>query len=384
MQDKSYRIIHLIQRYLTGNLSFNEVEELEIWFSEKKGREQWFDDICKGYGATERYTFYKSLDAEGAYLRFKKNTQSRNIHRKQYLNYAAVAILLLAVGSFFFLRKPNDIPFNKVGEVESSKYYKAYLTLSSGEKLVLTAGDSSRVLQTGVKVVAVGNSISCNSEGNSRLETNYNTLSTPRGGEYGICLCDSSWIHLNASTELQFPKTFCRDERVVKLLSGEAFFQIAKDDQRPFFVEVNNIRIRVYGTQFNINVKSDGEIETVLVEGSVDIENDHTKLCKMKPGQLSLVSTDGSLLALQDVDVELYISWTKGVYLFDEVSLELLMSQLSLWYDIDVTFKEPELKKFQITGRFEKYQSIESILNSLKYITGYDFHYDNRQIIISK
>lgn len=163
----------------------------------------------------------------------------------------------------------------------------------------------------------------------------YNTISTPRGGQYQVVLADGSSVWLNSESFLRFPTDFMGKERRVEI-SGEAYFEIVKNKAMPFVVSINGAEVQVLGTHFNVKAyKDETLLKTTLLEGSVKFVAGHTTLT-LKPGQQSQLKEDGDVNVLSGVDVDKVVAWKNGYFDFDGEDLATITKQLSRWYDIEV------------------------------------------------
>lgn len=183
----------------------------------------------------------------------------------------------------------------------------------------------------------------------------YNTLVVPAGGFYPIELSDGTQVWINSESELRFPVKFLSGKREV-FLKGEALFVVKRDSTKPFIVNINNASIEVLGTTFNVNTYADNQcIYTTLVNGSIKfISNKNKQEVTLKPGTQSVTDTITGNTSIREVDVKNYISWREGRFIFDEMSLELIMCQLQRWYDIDVFYQNSMIKKHKFRRSEER------------------------------
>ena len=194
-------------------------------------------------------------------------------------------------------------------------------------------------------------------------QTEYNTLSTNTDRKYDIVLEDGTHVYLNASSRLTYPLVFPADKRVVRL-EGEAYFEIAKDARRPFFVETDRLKVQQYGTSFNLRNYRESPVEVVLIEGSVEV---HTsgKHHMLKPGQLASYNAQGDTLRVQDVNTALYTAWHTGQVTFNECPLRDIVKVLSQWYSIQIEFADGQIEQELFTGRISRQENLLNILESL-------------------
>ena len=213
-------------------------------------------------------------------------------------------------------------------------------------------------------------------------ELQYNILRVPRGGEYSVVLGDGTSVCLNSESELRYPVQFDRGERRV-FLRGEGYFEVAKDVKRPFFVNADKLKIRVYGTSFNVNTYNLANVETVLVEGKIGIQETNSDVeYSVMPGQLALYNREKGTMEIRDVDVRPYVAWKEHEFMFDNESLEEIMNTLSLWYDVDVFFQTASLKQLHFTGHLGRYEEVSHILDAISGVTQVKFSVKGRTIIV--
>ena len=215
-------------------------------------------------------------------------------------------------------------------------------------------------------------------------EKQHYELITPRGGEFKITLPDGTFVHLNSNSKLRFPKNFAPDKREI-FLSGEAYFEVSKDTNKPFLVIAEDVQVKVYGTTFNINTLLGNQIQTTLVKGSVGIRvQDSSQEYILKPSQQAIVEkTDGNI-TIREVDTTPYTAWTEGIFLFDNERLETILDKLALWYDVELFYQNESVKDVRFTGYLKRYDNIDVILNAIESTVSATFHIKERTIIINK
>ncbi|WP_372775824.1 FecR family protein [Mangrovibacterium sp.] len=221
---------------------------------------------------------------------------------------------------------------------------------------------------------------------------------TPPGVKSELRLPDGTSIILNSETKIEYPSNFTTKERRV-VLSGEAFFDVAKDKARPFIVDLGKIGVEVLGTKFNVsNYPDESRTEVVLAEGKVNlIENDRNRqkiLAKMNSGEQVVFEKQTGKLFLEEVEVDRYISWIDGLLIFREDNMEKVVRSLERWYKVDITIETPEIKDYIFTGTF-KQETIIQILDLLKRTSPIDYRivqseklkngtYGKQRIILTK
>ena len=206
-----------------------------------------------------------------------------------------------------------------------------------------------------------------------------NRLEIPRGGEFKIKLADGTEVWLNAETELRYPTVFSSLERRVKL-QGEGYFKVAKNEKQPFIVEVGDIEIKVYGTQFNISTQNKDNIETVLVSGSVSIRH-HDQEIHLTPSQKAAYTSSGKL-TIEEVDVLPYITWKDGNFMFQNESLESIMNKLARWYDLDVFYLNEQTKNIHLSGMMARYKEVSELFHYFEKISTARFIIKGRTVTV--
>lgn len=228
--------------------------------------------------------------------------------------------------------------------------------LKNQEKVVIS--NDSIIQQNGE--ININNSI--------KDSVSYSNLVVPKQSTYTIELSDGTVVRINANSKLRFPNKFVGETREVTM-EGEAFFDVAKDSKKPFIVNYKNIKIEVFGTQFNIDTYSKDIVKTFLVKGSVGVRFNH-KLTMMSPNQLSEINeitNSNTISNITNNDSENIVGWLDGFFIFNNVEVKEVIKILSTWYqvklNIDVNLND------RITARYKRDTPLEEIVESLKIIT---------------
>lgn len=373
-------IIGLIVGYLLGELDASRQEELREWLGQKTKNRLFFEKICAERTFLSRWRQRDKIDPEKAIRIFDRRTKGeKRIKPVRLILYAAAVTVLFAVGmAFWFL----DGTEKTVNVAESGMICpgenKAILILSDGKKMDLQEQDSLAVnLGEGNSAINKNNCLVY--QGNTAAYLQYHELQVPRGGEYQVTLADGTIVHLNSASSLIYPVVFGNGSRKVKL-SGEAYFEVAKSDL-PFYVEMDGLTVRVYGTCFNINGHFNERIQTALVEGKVSVLVDGKEYL-MKPSQLADLDLRTGRIDIRDADLSAAIAWTKGLFVFDNRTLEEIMQVLSRWYDVEVFFQDAALQKLHFTGSVERYEQIDLILKALSGSVGVKINKQGRTLTI--
>lgn len=203
-------------------------------------------------------------------------------------------------------------------------------------------------------------------------------VSVPRGASFERSLVDGTRVVINASTELSYPKMFEGNQREVELL-GEAYFEVAHDASAPFVVNTPSGSIEVLGTHFNVVAESDKTTVT-LAEGSVRLHFGDREFL-MKPGEHARIRSNGEI-DVRHVNTENYTSWSTGVYDFTDATLDEIVRQLSLWYDVKIEIKDQNTAEALFTGVIERHESLQQALKMLTTISDLEIEVKDNVILI--
>lgn len=281
-------------------------------------------------------------------LREKMNTSSKTKESSVFglfnwkkIAVAASVLVAIGIGTHVLFQKSDQSPVavaSKGSDDKEPGKTGAILTLSNGSKIVLDSAGNGLLANQNNTAVSKKNGGVVYTAG-SDAQAVYNTMTTPRARQYNLELSDGTKVWLNASSSITFPTSFAANERKV-ILTGEAYFEVAKDKKRPFRVSVNDMQVNVLGTHFNINAYDDeAAVNTTLLEGSVLLTEKGKKVL-LKPGQQAQKQKSGVIIVNDNVNLDEVMGWKNGVFYFDNASLQTVLRQLSRWYDVDVVFEK--------------------------------------------
>ncbi|HEY9195949.1 MAG TPA: FecR domain-containing protein, partial [Mucilaginibacter sp.] len=266
---------------------------------------------------------------------------------------------------------------------------KAILTLANGKKISLTDARKGQIInQQGILIskTASGQLVYTivddgKTGANSPAEMQYNTMETPRGGQFQLLLPDGTRVWLNAASSLKYPVNFtASSERKVEL-SGEAYFEVTHNKERPFRVVTSRQVVEVLGTHFNVNAYADEpNTKTTLLEGAVKVTGG-ANTALLKPGQEANL-TDNFKVA--DVDTDEAIAWKNGYFRFDDERLETIMRKISRWYNVDVVYQDNDVKDDLFAAVTTRFADISTLLKIMEQTGDEHFSVEGAKIIISK
>lgn len=380
------RINYLVRQYATNKATDEEIEQLFEWLRLNKEDEVLQMQLEEMAASTSSDASYDPAYWEPVIKQIlqTERTPVRSIG-KRWMRYAAAVILIVGVGgtTFFLINKSkpekpvasnaklgNDLPPGKDGAV---------LTLSDGSKVLLDSIGNGVVSTQGSATITIHNNSVVYKDNAATNEAVYNTMSTPNGRQYQLVLPDGSKVWLNAASSITYPTAFNGRERNVTI-TGEAYFEIAKNQSKPFHVKVNDMDVQVLGTRFNINSYGDeSQINTTLLDGGVKVSRNQ-QACVLKPGQQASMNSS-ELKVVNNVNLEQVMAWKNGLFDFEHASLKSVVSQLARWYDLDVKY-EGTVSTRTFRGKITRDLSLMQVLAILKDVEVH-FNVEGRTLVVT-
>lgn len=298
---------------------------------------------------------------------------------------AVAATVLLVIGGGLFYFTNSGRPGNEIQPGAN----KAYLTLANGQKISLNdAGSGELAKEAGVEITkTTDGQVIYSSTSDAQHHTDLmNTIETPKGGQYQVRLPDGSRVWLNAESKLIYPVSFAKRGRREVSLTGEAYFEISKDENHPFIVKSAGQEVAVLGTHFNLSSYPDETVtKTTLLEGAVQVANHSNKTVVLKPGQQAVVDREHLLeIQVKEVkDLEMAIAWKNGNFYFVNESLEGVMKKIARWYDLEVIF-QGNAGEIRMGGLISRKVVLSQVLELLEETTSCDFKVEGRKVLIRK
>lgn len=260
---------------------------------------------------------------------------------------------------------------------------KAILTLAGGETIELDSFSSKALVMQGDARLQIDKGkliYDLTTTETKRSAILQNTISTPAGGEYQAVLPDGTKVWLNAASSISFPVAFTGGERRVAI-TGEVYFEVAKNKEQPFFVKAKEVSVKVLGTHFNVSAYSDDQqVNTTLLEGSVLVAKDgNTSL--LKPGEQAKVSDYGKAIEVRKIDMEEILAWKNGYFFFNHEPLESVMKKMSRWYDVEIVYKG-DLNGKKFDGTISRMDNIQQMIAALELTKTAHFAIEGRRVIV--
>lgn len=383
-KDRNY-IVNLILTSFTGEANEHQKEELDCWLKADKRNQALYERLQDKHYIGEQLQEYRKYDSSERWKRthsFTKKKQS--IYKKLFPYAAATAVLILGI-SFLWqrnLESKEELPVNISEKQITQGDSKASLTLEDGTVISLSK-DGDCLLRTaeGENFENDGQSLLYKQNDNLPQKAKWHILSIPRrGGEYVLILADGTKVTLNADSRIRYPDHFTENERRVELY-GEAYFEVAKDNTKPFIVSTDTMNIRVLGTSFNVKAYPEERQQATLVEGNVQITCGNL-LKNIKAGEQ--VTIKDNKLLVKNVNVHLYTAWIKQRFVFEDEHLEDVLRKLERWYDIKVIIKDASVKNIRFTGNLPKYENLDKVLKMLELTTNIKFNIEKNILFVSR
>ena len=381
-KDKFDRQVTLLRKYYSGTLEKREKQEFREMLKDRN-LENVFRQLSQGDILAEKLEEYKQYDARKAFGKFSRQQKSLR-HKKRIiriLTAAAVVVLLLGMSWLLNLGLPEvEVVPPAQQETIRPGSYKAILRLTNGETVNLER-DSMQVLEkNGTQISYAEGKITYRSTPQIQ-ELAYNELIVPIGGECHVLLDDGTEVWLNAGSRLKYPVAFLGEKRKV-IFSGEAFFEVKKDS-RPFIVSMETGDVTVLGTSFGIRAYPGETDYTTLVTGKVCFQSKENESVILSPGEQAVLHLAGRL-EKREVNVEEYVGWKDGLFVFRNETLSEIMKILGRWYGVNVIFLDDSLKELEYTGNLERYDSINTFLQLLKRLKEVHYEIKGNTVVLYK
>jgi len=301
---------------------------------------------------------------------------------------AAAVLLMMVAGAFYFLKPVQQGQVEEIskkvapkGDIAPPNANLAVLTLADGTKVYLdSVGNGTLAQQDGIAITKQDDG-QIAYQGNASGVVTYNTLSLPKGSKpFRIVLSDGTHVWLNAASSITYPTAFTGKERKVNM-TGEAYFEVAKNAAMPFMVSHNQLNVRVLGTHFNINTYDDEKAGKItLLEGLVQVEQGgETK--GLKPGQQAMILEE-NIKVIQGIDIEEVMAWKNGLFYFNGADIKTIMRQIEKYYDVEVEYRDEV--NYQFVAKISRQVNVSEFLKILELTNLIHFKIEGRKIIVTK
>lgn len=366
------------EKYLNGESTPEEQQKLWLYQDDFEFESSETEDNDIQYGEIKNRILKKLNESTGR--------KSFVVPAKVWWSAAAAVLIIASVTGFLFNNRPDIHPVimgqHQIKHDISPGANKAILTLANGNKISLNDAAAGTILQQGniaVEKKKDGVLEYVEAQGNANSMPVINTVSTPRGGQYQVVLPDGTGVWLNAASSLEFPSFFTGKNRIVKL-TGEAYFEVAKNKNMPFKVRFNNTEVEVLGTHFDIKSYNDEETKATLLEGSIKITKNNQEKTLL-PGQQVTVSGKTGNFEILQANIQETLAWKNGYFMFHNASIQSIMKTAARWYDADINYSG-NLNEKQYGGRVSKYNNISELLKNLELTGTIHFKVEGRRVTV--
>ena len=398
MKDLSayYEIARLITAELSETITPEEKERLNVWLAEDERHYMRYCRIRERLKRGEGENVFRNPERVREDMEKLKKKLSGNKRRfllsgNYFWRYGAVAVFTIGI-AIGLIERPWEDRSSEMSPMAQQPAvlpgsYKAVLTLASGEQVNLEEWCRDSLWKDGTLIRKRKGELTYEQKAGDmqQEEMLFNTITIPRSGEYKLVLSDGTKVWLNAESQLSYPDTFRSDERRV-ILKGEAYFQVAHNEEKPFYVESDGQLVRVYGTEFNIrSYEEDAAVYTTLISGSVALQvagNLNAELF-LTPGRQAVFDKKEASAFVRSVNTEVVTGWRKGLFVFEEQNLGQIMATLARWYNFDYEFADNVLSETVFMGSVPRYGDFNEVLEILEKSGGLKFRLENHTVIIS-
>jgi len=378
----------IIWKKINSKLTNREEKAFNSWLNSDTSHKIFFEKILY-YHQTGEVKDKTDLNIIRAWKTVEPHLQERKKRilpdwMKVAASVAATVIIMLSVYYISDYKTDSQNTLATSEMIIPPGTSKARLIFDDGETVDLTEGRNFHGDIEGAKIANKGNQITYTGSDNTTKELKYNTLEIPRGAEYFVILSDSTKVWLNSDSRLRYPVNFIGDNREVEL-TGEAYFEVSENPEKPFRVISAGQVVEVLGTEFNISsYTDDDQIYTTLVKGKVSVytEKDPELTQNLIPGYQSNMSRKNGDISIHKVDVNEFIAWKNGIFNFKNKTLGEMMKTISRWYNINFEFKDEVKKDIRFTGEVKRYQNLESMLKLIEETNEIKFEKNGQTIIV--
>ena len=387
-----YQDAALMRKFLLGEANEAERKELEKRLAECPDLKKVYEQLQNGETLKAAFGEYKDYSSKKAYQSFLQKigqTEPEVIKKPRTFRVwwsVAAAVVFLVIGLSFYMSNYGSIEEESRPLIQPG-VQQAQLTLPDGS-IIDVHKKEVNVIVDGVQVKYKEGVLSYEPTVTTQHEeknveekpVKSNELIIPRGGENTVILADGTTVHLNAGSKLTYPVRFAGKRRVVAL-EGEAYFEVVQDESHPFVVQTHLGEITVLGTAFNVNAYADAPIcYTTLVRGKVKFSTPNAETITLSPGEQAVVLANSS--TKRKVDLEEYVGWVDGMYIFNDRPLGDIMKTFERWYDIQVYYETPNLRDITYSGNLKRYGTINSFLDALELTGDLTYKISGRNILI--
>lgn len=318
--------------------------------------------------------YINQYDGEQAWQKLKHAIARKRQYRRIVYSTSVAAVLMISFSIFYLWEETviglkENVLSNYQERTEEDRSTNVVLSLSDGSQVDLSASDGQVFPGTGIVNHRANKQLVYVSGQEQGKDSCFNRLDVPSGAEYHLILSDGTKVWVNSESQLIYPEVF-GDIRNVRL-EGEAYFEVTRDEARPFIVHAGGMSVKVLGTEFNVNTDKGQGVQTVLVKGKVEVNGGGELKAVLKPGELAELS--GNEMKVKRVNVRKYTAWRYGEFYFENATLDEIMTELSLWYGVRFIFVNQSLRERRFSGVLKRGEVVGDVLRKIERTTSVHF-----------
>jgi len=376
---QAYRTAYLIAGFLKQNLTEEEKDELDEWILASDENMILFEKMTDEKNVAQAAAWFRKMNVEQDLAETKRKIAIRKPQRLWQYIAAASVIIATAAGIYLYqnsIRQKNqsEVAVQKQDIMPGSN--KATLTLGDGKIIDLGKVGDDTTINGRVKILRKDGQL-IYEPAVADNEIVYNTLTVPRKGQYKLVLPDGSKVWLNSESSIRYPVSFSTKERKV-FVTGETFFEVAKDKTKPFRVVAGDVMVEALGTQFNVNAYTNEPFfSATLIEGSIRVSKG-SEVKILKPSQQAQLTN--AEFRIVDMDNDDAMAWKNNQFKFTNTSIEEIMRQIARWYDADIVYQDNVT--LHLNATIGRDVPVSKLLNILEATNEVHFKIENKKIIV--
>lgn len=384
MLKSCFRISELIYRQKLEKITLQEKDELERWIQESDFHKLLYLRLTGKREWEKEYLSYQQISAEQAWKNIVRVLRRKKRFRfYRWVGKAAIVIVSFGAIAIGVLHLNPSEEFLQTDVCFSDSicpgYPQAVLQLADGQKIVLKNSDLQ--LKTDVALIHQHANHLTYKADSSLVAEKINTLTVPWGGEFHVILSDGTRVWLNAGSRLEYPEAFVGGCRRVRLV-GEAYFEVEKDEHKPFIVRLQKAEIKVLGTNFNVkDFAEERRTVTTLMEGRAELSVCGRKMV-IRPNQQVCYFPDEDRLDVKKVEAVDFMAWKEGKFVFRDEPLEYIMETIARWYNVQVFYLNPNVKSIPFSGKMNRYENVDKILEMIEQTGKVHFELNHREVTV--
>lgn len=381
------RISRLIVKKFNGTLTAEESAELHEWMEQSMNRKKLVDRLLDNTALDDEYRSERLVNWKRPCEDMQRRISAmKNRRMRKRLLLAAASLAVICAMSLWLHRSGFDLSNSESPSIAAEKPLKLEEIQPGSIGAVCCNSQGQMVQLNAFDTLQIANQFILNQTASAENQAENLCLEVGRGKEFKIVLEDSTVVWLNSESTLSYPESFREDSRRVAV-TGEAYFEIKHDSNRPFYVESGGQQIKVYGTSFNVRGYPDEDVVfTTLETGSISVTrhgNEDSELI-LSPGHQSRYNKNSTFVTVKPVDSEVVTGWRHGKFVFEETPLETIMKDLSRWYNFEYEFADSSLKEIIFMGSVSRYSDFKTVISILEDGGEVKFSVIDNKILISK